>query len=113
MTGIIKRDRPRSKRIDGEGEEEMRQGFVGGVGIITWNPRTKQAILLSHWAECMPGWFILLLLIIPKDTLSHMMIACTYNSLLSQYNIHPQWLHHVHCEKKLRSEEHTSELQSQ
>ena len=34
-------------------------------------------------------------------TLSHIMIACTYNSLLFQYNIHPQWPHHVHCEKKL------------
>ena len=32
---------------------------------------------------------------------SHTTIACTYNTSLSQYNIHSQWPHHVHREKKL------------
>ena len=33
--------------------------------------------------------------------LSHTTIACTYNTSLSPYNIHSQWPHHVHREKKL------------
>ena len=35
MVRIIERDRPRSERVDGEREEEMRQGFVGGLSYRT------------------------------------------------------------------------------
>ena len=51
--------------------------------------------------EFLVGSEVFLLAKFIKTTLSHTTIACTYNTSLSPYNIHSQWPHHVHREKKL------------
>ena len=73
---------------------------------VIWLETLKGLTLSPPWWEnpqCLSPQQVLYLHIwgLPSQPVSHTTIACTYNSLLSQYNIRPQWPHHVHCEKKL------------